>query len=145
MHVLRQIYIKDVKSSNGTFINGERLSPEGAESDPFELKTDDIVVSAYYSISFLRLQCNCGGGYMRTSCGVIAAPPTKCGVRLATPQHVGFIMSEPSSCSPHTERFSTASGERATGLRERLMHCSRLREILDPFESNGCGCSRQQR
>jgi hypothetical protein len=38
-----KIYIKDVKSSNGTFINGERLSPEGVESDPFELKNDDIV------------------------------------------------------------------------------------------------------
>ncbi|KAF8573544.1 SMAD/FHA domain-containing protein [Ramaria rubella] len=38
-----KIYIKDVKSSNGTFINGERLSAEGVESDPFELKTDDIV------------------------------------------------------------------------------------------------------
>ncbi|KAH9072878.1 hypothetical protein EDB83DRAFT_2568673 [Lactarius deliciosus] len=38
-----KIYIKDVKSSNGTFINGERLSPEGAESEPFELKTGDIV------------------------------------------------------------------------------------------------------
>ena len=39
-----QIFIKDVKSSNGTFINGERLSPEGLESEPFELKSDDIVV-----------------------------------------------------------------------------------------------------
>lgn len=39
-----QIFIKDVKSSNGTFINGERLSPEGLESEPFELKTDDVVV-----------------------------------------------------------------------------------------------------
>ncbi|KAH9050284.1 hypothetical protein EDB84DRAFT_596234 [Lactarius hengduanensis] len=39
-----KIYIKDVKSSNGTFINGERLSAEGAESEPFELKTGDIVV-----------------------------------------------------------------------------------------------------
>ncbi|KZS89265.1 SMAD/FHA domain-containing protein, partial [Sistotremastrum niveocremeum HHB9708] len=38
-----KIYIKDVKSSNGTFINGERLSPEGAESEPWELKSDDIV------------------------------------------------------------------------------------------------------
>ncbi|TFK86123.1 hypothetical protein K466DRAFT_600587 [Polyporus arcularius HHB13444] len=38
-----KIYIKDVKSSNGTFINGERLSPEGLESEPYELKTDDIV------------------------------------------------------------------------------------------------------
>ena len=39
-----QIFIKDVKSSNGTFINGERLSAEGIESEPFELKTDDTVV-----------------------------------------------------------------------------------------------------
>jgi hypothetical protein len=38
-----KIFIKDVKSSNGTFINGERLSAEGLESEPFELKTDDIV------------------------------------------------------------------------------------------------------
>lgn len=38
-----QVFIKDVKSSNGTFINGSRLSPEGQESDSFELHTDDIV------------------------------------------------------------------------------------------------------
>lgn len=42
---LSQIFIKDVKSSNGTFINGERLSQEGVESEPFELKTGDTVVS----------------------------------------------------------------------------------------------------
>ncbi|TCD64024.1 hypothetical protein EIP91_004658 [Steccherinum ochraceum] len=38
-----KIYIKDVKSSNGTFINSERLSAEGLESDPWELKNEDIV------------------------------------------------------------------------------------------------------
>ncbi|KAF9074708.1 hypothetical protein BDP27DRAFT_1316695 [Rhodocollybia butyracea] len=38
-----KIFIKDVKSSNGTFINGDRLSPEGLESEPYELKSDDIV------------------------------------------------------------------------------------------------------
>ncbi|KZT53720.1 SMAD/FHA domain-containing protein [Calocera cornea HHB12733] len=38
-----KILIKDVKSSNGTFINSERLSPEGVESEPFELKSEDIV------------------------------------------------------------------------------------------------------
>jgi pSer/pThr/pTyr-binding forkhead associated (FHA) protein len=46
-----QIFIKDVKSSNGTFINGERLSAEGLESDPFELKSEDIVVGALHSAS----------------------------------------------------------------------------------------------
>lgn len=44
---IKQIFIKDVPSSNGTFINGERLSIEGQESEPFELKSDDTVVSAY--------------------------------------------------------------------------------------------------
>ena len=39
-----QIFIKDTQSFNGTFINGERLSPEGIEGQPYELKSDDIVV-----------------------------------------------------------------------------------------------------
>jgi pSer/pThr/pTyr-binding forkhead associated (FHA) protein len=38
-----QIFIKDVKSSNGTFINGDRLSAESVESEPCELKSEDIV------------------------------------------------------------------------------------------------------
>ncbi|GAB1520666.1 hypothetical protein RhiTH_003751 [Rhizoctonia solani] len=38
-----KIYIKDVKSSNGTFINGDRLSAESVESEPCELKSEDIV------------------------------------------------------------------------------------------------------
>ncbi|KAJ6460994.1 hypothetical protein C8R45DRAFT_912475, partial [Mycena sanguinolenta] len=38
-----RIWIKDVKSSNGTFINSERLSLEGRESEPNELKSDDIL------------------------------------------------------------------------------------------------------
>ncbi|KAK1921779.1 cell cycle arrest in response to pheromone-related protein [Papiliotrema laurentii] len=38
-----KIYIKDLKSSNGTFINNERLSPEGVESEPVEVKSEDIV------------------------------------------------------------------------------------------------------
>lgn len=44
-----QVFIKDVKSSNGTFINGMRLSPEGVESEPFELKNEDMVVRAFGS------------------------------------------------------------------------------------------------
>ncbi|KAM7220615.1 vacuolar protein sorting-associated protein 64 [Rhypophila decipiens] len=36
-----KIYIRDVKSSNGTFVNGTRLSPENRESDPHELQTQD--------------------------------------------------------------------------------------------------------
>ncbi|KAJ7493107.1 SMAD/FHA domain-containing protein [Mycena galericulata] len=45
-----RILIRDVKSSNGTFVNGERLSAEGQESEPFELRSDDILVS--HSIPF---------------------------------------------------------------------------------------------
>ncbi|KAF8174689.1 SMAD/FHA domain-containing protein [Mycena galopus ATCC 62051] len=38
-----RIFIQDVKSANGTFINGERLSLDGHESEPHELKSDDIL------------------------------------------------------------------------------------------------------
>ncbi|CED83633.1 FOG: FHA domain [Phaffia rhodozyma] len=38
-----KIYIKDVKSSNGTFVNGERLSAEATESEAYELKSEDYV------------------------------------------------------------------------------------------------------
>ncbi|CAO3659278.1 unnamed protein product [Umbelopsis vinacea] len=38
-----KVYIKDVKSSNGTFINGVRLSPEGEESSSVELNNGDHV------------------------------------------------------------------------------------------------------
>ncbi|EPZ35903.1 Forkhead-associated (FHA) domain-containing protein [Rozella allomycis CSF55] len=36
-----KIFIKDTKSSNGTFLNGNRLSQEGEESEPVELKEGD--------------------------------------------------------------------------------------------------------
>jgi len=36
-----KIWIRDVKSSNGTFVNGARLSAEARESEPHELQTQD--------------------------------------------------------------------------------------------------------
>ncbi|KAL9114903.1 MAG: hypothetical protein Q9227_001146 [Pyrenula ochraceoflavens] len=38
-----RVYIKDVKSSNGTFVNGQRLSPENRESDPHQLREHDTL------------------------------------------------------------------------------------------------------
>ena len=38
-----QVMIKDVKSSNGTFVNSIRLSPENRESEPHPLKEGDIL------------------------------------------------------------------------------------------------------
>ncbi|KAE8216698.1 hypothetical protein CF327_g126 [Tilletia walkeri] len=38
-----KIYIRDLRSSNGTFINGNRLSPEGCESDACEIKNEDLI------------------------------------------------------------------------------------------------------
>ncbi|KAL7415017.1 hypothetical protein BDY24DRAFT_280521 [Mrakia frigida] len=37
------MFIRDTKSSNGTFVNGERLSAEGVESDPYQLQSGDQV------------------------------------------------------------------------------------------------------
>jgi len=36
-----KIWIRDVKSSNGTFVNGARLSAENRDSEPHELQTQD--------------------------------------------------------------------------------------------------------
>ena len=48
------LFIKDVKGSNGmligTFVNNERLRPECFESEPYELKSDDIVVHSPFSV-----------------------------------------------------------------------------------------------
>ncbi|KAF7517597.1 hypothetical protein PCG10_001081 [Penicillium crustosum] len=38
-----KIWIRDVKSSNGTFVNGHRLSPENRESEPHELRESDTL------------------------------------------------------------------------------------------------------
>ena len=38
-----KIWIRDVKSSNGTFVNGQRLSPEGRDSEPHELRENDAL------------------------------------------------------------------------------------------------------
>ena len=38
-----KIWIRDVKSSNGTFVNGARLSPENRDSDPHELREHDTL------------------------------------------------------------------------------------------------------
>lgn len=38
-----KVLIRDVKSSNGTFVNGHRLSPENRESEPHELRENDIL------------------------------------------------------------------------------------------------------
>jgi pSer/pThr/pTyr-binding forkhead associated (FHA) protein len=38
-----KIWIRDVKSSNGTFVNGQRLSQENRDSDPHELREQDML------------------------------------------------------------------------------------------------------
>ena len=38
-----KIWIRDVKSSNGTFVNGTRLSPENRDSEPHELREHDTL------------------------------------------------------------------------------------------------------
>ena len=38
-----KIWIRDVKSSNGTFVNGVRLSPENRDSEPHELRETDTL------------------------------------------------------------------------------------------------------
>jgi hypothetical protein len=38
-----KVWIRDIKSSNGTFVNGQRLSPENQDSEAHELHTEDVL------------------------------------------------------------------------------------------------------
>lgn len=38
-----RIWIRDVRSSNGTFVDGQRLSQEGRESDPHEIREQSVL------------------------------------------------------------------------------------------------------
>ena len=38
-----KVWIRDIKSSNGTFVNGTRLSPENRDSEPHELQQNDML------------------------------------------------------------------------------------------------------
>jgi hypothetical protein len=38
-----KVWIRDIKSSNGTFVNGQRLSQENQDSEPHRLQTEDIL------------------------------------------------------------------------------------------------------
>ncbi|XP_014208750.1 uncharacterized protein MAL8P1.12 [Copidosoma floridanum] len=42
-HDSGKFYLKDTKSSNGTFVNNKRLSPSGEESSAFEICSGDVV------------------------------------------------------------------------------------------------------
>jgi hypothetical protein len=52
---LEVLNIFSVKSSNGTFINGVRHSPEDLGLEPYKLQSDKIVVSPNSSVSRLIL------------------------------------------------------------------------------------------
>ncbi|KAG0638322.1 hypothetical protein HOY80DRAFT_888097 [Tuber brumale] len=38
-----RVWIRDIKSSNGTFVNGQRLSQENRDSEPHELRAEDVL------------------------------------------------------------------------------------------------------
>ena len=80
-----QIYTKDVKSSNGMFIDGERLSGEGLESEPFELKSKDVVVSRFHPFA-TSCTANTGGKGALTQ-----------------QAHGEFIVSSETICLPNTQ------------------------------------------
>lgn len=46
------VFIRDIQSSNGTFLNGRRLSAEGQVSEPVVLQTGDVLVCAYTTHRF---------------------------------------------------------------------------------------------
>ncbi|KAJ3407757.1 hypothetical protein HDU80_007976 [Chytriomyces hyalinus] len=96
-----EVFIRDVKSSNGTFINGFRLSEEGQASDPhpihsgdfldfgIDIMNDDGMTVMYYKVSAKAT-------VWRPSDGSLPAPPPA----VTAPPH-GKLSSSSSSVEVH--------------------------------------------
>ncbi|EGF80795.1 hypothetical protein BATDEDRAFT_88119 [Batrachochytrium dendrobatidis JAM81] len=61
-----KVYLRDIKSSSGTFLNDQRLSPQGTESALMELKSGDIIR--------LGEDCEVGGVLHQSVCMKIIIP-----------------------------------------------------------------------
>ncbi|KAJ7630249.1 SMAD/FHA domain-containing protein [Roridomyces roridus] len=70
-----KIFIRDLQSSNGTFLNGRRLSPEG---HPHELKTNDVLelgidITGYYdTIAHQKIACRVVCVFTRVEVAMVA-------------------------------------------------------------------------
>ncbi|KAG2033892.1 hypothetical protein BDR03DRAFT_648955 [Suillus americanus] len=121
-----KIYIKDVKSSNGTFINGERLSPEGVESEPFELKNDDIVefgidiigednkTTIHHKVA-ARVMCVFTDEDAHLAARVEAIPSS-----VSLPPNIPSILPPATSSSGSNNNFSFAHPQRRPALQSQL-------------------------
>ncbi|KAJ3239370.1 hypothetical protein HDU81_006048 [Chytriomyces hyalinus] len=82
-----QVFIRDVKSSNGTFINGFRLSEEGQASDPhpihsgdfldfgIDIMNDDGMTVMYYKVSAKATVWRPSDGSLPAPPPAVTAPP----------------------------------------------------------------------
>ncbi|KIK33313.1 hypothetical protein CY34DRAFT_18449 [Suillus luteus UH-Slu-Lm8-n1] len=121
-----KIYIKDVKSSNGTFINGERLSPEGVESEPFELKNDDIVefgidiigednkTTIHHKVA-ARVMCVFTDEDAHLAARVEAIPSSA-----SLPPNIPSVLPPATSSSGSSNNFSFAHPQRRPALQSQL-------------------------
>lgn len=121
-----KIYIKDVKSSNGTFINGERLSPEGVESEPFELKNDDIVefgidiigednkTTIHHKVA-ARVMCVFTDEDAHLAARVEAIPSSA-----SLPPNIPSVLPPATSSSGSSNNFSFAHSQRRPALQSQL-------------------------
>ncbi|KAJ1534099.1 hypothetical protein HK405_000164, partial [Cladochytrium tenue] len=77
-----KVWVKDVGSSNGTFLNGDRLSEEAKASLPFEIKTGDELV---FGID-IATDDQATGMYQKVACLV----------RIVEPGDLSFVRTESS-------------------------------------------------
>ena len=115
-----QVFIKDVKSSNGTFVNGERLSPEATESEPYELKSEDHLVrrsSPLLRLALADCDYDTSAAACRSLASTLSARTTR---RLSTtrsrPRPTSFLRSR-------TSRRARASS-RPTNRRWPALRCA---------------------
>ncbi|KNC96214.1 uncharacterized protein SPPG_08367 [Spizellomyces punctatus DAOM BR117] len=128
-----KVWIKDVKSSNGTFVDGKRLSEEGVESEPFELHSGT-------KLEF-GIDINNEDGtvmYKKVSCRVTIQPPPQLGTP-STPA----VETEPAKMTAPNAAKKPKEKENINVILERELkqadevhaELEQLREKLDVLEA----------
>ncbi|KAF7367638.1 FHA domain-containing protein [Mycena sanguinolenta] len=78
-----KIFIRDIQSANGTYVNGRRLSPEGQDSFPYELKTNDVLelgsdIAGYYdTIAHKKIACRIVCVFTQVDVAMVAMADSK--------------------------------------------------------------------
>ncbi|KAF8984480.1 hypothetical protein BGZ46_007944 [Entomortierella lignicola] len=108
-----KVFIRDLKSSNGTFLNGRRLCAENVESEPFVLNQND-----HLEFGIDILDENGSLLHEKVACKIyisrMSSYPTPGGSPQETPSKINS--GSPTSSGPSSIRSNSVSGSQSTNM-----------------------------